>query len=229
MAQQSFTGSTGLLDVPAPEWIAGDEALFSYWGMALMTMVCHGQIKTLRAGEAITLSSRQLGLMIDGGIYTLDEQTLEERSLFVHFLRRGDWFKAMEGPAIDLQFVAHARSTVLIVDDASFDAFMREFSMSERLVQALDLQISKQYAAAAQTVGWKDQARLIRTIQMLAQHPTAPHTKLGREIESSKQNIRRLAGVQKRSATRAFNAMEKAGVVTFYGYKRVFYKDDQHA
>lgn len=226
MSRPLFAGSAGLLDVPAPEWIEADEGLFSYWGLCLMTLIRHGRIVTVKPGCNLDLAAGQLGLLIEGGLYALDEGTLDDRALFVSFLRRGDIFKAMGGPASPLTFLAHTRSSVLVLDEASLQTFIAEFAIAERVLHALEVHLTCQYAGAAQTVGWKDLARVRRAIQMLADHPTATDTKLGREIESSKQNIRRLAGVQKRSASRAFNALAQAGEVTFYGYKRIFYRGE---
>lgn len=79
--------------------------------------------------------------------------------------------------------------------------------------------------ALSDSVG-RDQDRIRRVLTMLASHPTAIDSKLGREVEANKQQIRDLAGVQKRSATRAFRALEESGVVSFYGYKRLFYREN---
>lgn len=40
---------------------------------------------------------------------------------------------------------------------------------------------------------------------------------------ASKEEIRRLAGVERRSATRAFNIFQEKGLVVFSGYKRFFF------
>lgn len=226
MFRQSFAGSAGLLDIPAPDWLASDEGLFGYWGMCLMTLIRHGKIDTVKRGETLSIFPAQLCLLIEGGLYALDEGTQENRCLFVSFLRRGDLFKPIDGLASPITYVAHTRSSVLILDDASLNAFTNEFALSSRLLHSLELFQAQRYAGAAQTVGWKDRARVLRAMQMLAEHPTATDTRLGREIESSKNNIRRLAGVQKRSATRTFSALAESGVVTWHGYKRLFFKGD---
>lgn len=222
MAGKQYANSTGLLDIPVPRWIAQDEVLFSFWGMTLLAVLKHGTIEMLRAGETLDTNGKALSLLIDGGLYAITNEG-ESREFMISFLRRGELLRPPSVEGLSVRFEAHTRSRVVTIPEASLQDFIREVAVAPRLLQTIELHLTQQYAAAVQTLKWRDKDRLQRVIQMLADHPTANDTRLGREIESSKQNIRRLAGVEKRSASRAFAVLVNSGLVAFYGYKRLFF------
>lgn len=223
-----FAGSSGIMDVPAPSWIEGDESLFSQWGKFLIAMIKHGTVETFRRTEAIPMESNEFGLLIEGGIFATDEPKNEDgRRVLVQFLRRGDLFAAAISNNLQFQLTPHCRTICLIVREGALEAFKSEFPSWATLKPLLNAGLAQAYSQAiSETVG-RDQDRIRRVLAMLAKHPTATDTKLGWEIEAGKQLIRDLAGVQKRSATRAFQALVEAGCVMFYGYKRLFYREPQ--
>jgi hypothetical protein len=224
----SFAGSSGTMDVPAPLWIESDEVLFRQWGQFLVAMIKHGAIEYFQRAEMVALKPGELGLMIDGGVFATEEPSTQQgRRLLVQFFRRGDLFSSGLPTNLKFHFSAHCRSSCLIIRIAALEAFRAEFACWDRLDALLTARQAQAYSqAVSETVG-RDVDRLRRVLGMLAEHPTSIDTKLGKEIEAGKQLIRDLAGVQKRSATRAFQALAESGCVNFYGYKRIFYREPQ--
>jgi hypothetical protein len=225
MSGQAFIGSGGLMDVPVPRWIENDESLFGAWGLTLMAMLKHGRVETLKKGSVLTMGSGEVGLLIDGGLYCLDiESAGEDRALFVSFPGRGELFKAGASGLPSLTFQAHCKTTALVIPSDNINAFTAELAVSGRIMATLDLILAQQFAQAAQAASSQDIFRIERVLQMLAEHPSGTDTQLGREIVASKTLIRYLAGVHKRSASRSFKKLDADGCVTFYGYKRVFFR-----
>lgn len=225
MANISFAGSNGLMDVPAPEWIVNDDALFAQWGQFLLAMIKHGSVETVRRSQDLPMAQSEFGLLIEGGLYATDDPVSDDsRRLFIQFLKRGDLFSSAISTSLQLRLTPHCRTTCLIVRKGSLDAFKADFPAGDRLLPLLCAGMAQAYSHAVSESQGKDQDRIRRVLTMLADHPTAMDSKLGREIEAGKQQIRDLAGVQKRSATRAFQSLEQAGVVSFYGYKRLFFR-----
>lgn len=225
MSNMVFAGSRGVMDVPVPDWIKAEESLFKTWGVCMMTLMKHSQIETLNRGDYLDLNTYRGGLVIDGGLYALGQAGHDEnRKMFVHFFQRGELFASQAAESLHVDLMAHCRTSFLAVPKDAFHDFLNEFPHSERIVSTLELRMTQHFAQALQRTNGKDIDRIHRVLEMLADHPTATDTKLGKEIEASKQQICLLAGVQKRSASRAFKALEEAGHVNFYGYKRLFYR-----
>lgn len=227
MQSASFAGSNGLMDVPAPDWIVGNDCLFSHWGSFLLAMIKHGSVETVGKAEPLCLGESEFGLLIDGGVYATDPTGGDDaRSLLIKFLSRGDLFTAAIDGRLSLQLLPHCKSTCLIVREQGVAAFKAEFPFWDRIIPLLFAGMAQTHAQVVSESAGRDLDRIHRVLKMLAAHPTAIDSKLGREVEANKQQIRDLAGVQKRSATRAFKALEDAGTVSFYGYKRLFYRGD---
>ncbi|NVL48646.1 Crp/Fnr family transcriptional regulator [Pseudomonas syringae pv. actinidiae] len=227
MTSAGFAGSNGLLDVPAPKWIVEDETLFAHWGSFLLAVIKHGCVETVRRGESLELSSSEFGLMIEGGLYATDlPDNNESRTVLIQFLQRGDLFSTSIGGSLHLHLHPHCKTTCLIVRRSVFEGFNTEFPFWDRIFPLLCAGMAQAYSRAVSESAGRDQDRIRRVLTMLANHPTAVDSKLGREVEANKQQIRDLAGVQKRSATRAFRALEESGIVSFYGYKRLFFREE---
>lgn len=225
MASISFAGSNGLMDVPAPNWINDDATLFAQWGQLLLAMIKHGTIDVLRKGEQLRLKPNEIGLVVDGGLYATDcNPGGDSRALLIDFLRRGDLFTPAISSNLQITLTPHCRTTCLIVREDSLCLLRSNFEAWDKCFPILCAEIAKAFTRAVSESQGKDQNKIRRVLSILAGHPTAIDSNLGREIEAGKQLIRDLAGVQKRSATRAFRALEDAGEVSFYGYKRLFFK-----
>jgi hypothetical protein len=224
----SFVGSNGLMDVPAPSWIRTDAILFASWGQLLLAMIKHGAVETVRKGEQLSMKPSEFGLLIDGGLYATDSPPgNESRALLIDFLRRGDLFIPTISGNLKITLTPHCKTTCLIVREAALGAFKSEFEAWDMCEPILCAEMAQAYSQAVSASIGKDQDKIRRVLSIMASHPTAIDSKLGREIEAGKQLIRDLAGVQKRSATRAFRFLEDAGEVSFYGYKRLFYRGEQ--
>lgn len=227
MMTKGFAGSNGLMDVPAPDWIVKNECLFAHWGSFLLAMIKHGSIETIHKNESFELASLEFGLLIDGGLYVTDSPEGDDpRTLLIQFLQRGDLFSTAISGRQHLQLTPHCKTTCLIIREQAFEPFRTEFPLWDRIFPLVSAGTAQAYSTALRDSAGRDQARIKRVITILASHPTAIDSKLGREIEANKQQIRDLAGVQKRSATRAFRVLEDSGTVSFYGYKRLFYREN---
>lgn len=227
MPSAGFAGSNGLMDVPAPGWIVEDEFLFAHWGSFLLAMIKHGSVETIRRTDRFTMSASEFGLLIDGGLYATDSPGINDsRTLLIQFLQRGDLFATAIGGSLHLQLAPHCKTTCLVIREQVFESFRAEFPFWDRIFPLLCAGMAQAYSRAVSDSVGRDQDRIRRVLKMLASHPTAIDSKLGREVEANKQQIRDLAGVQKRSATRAFRALEESGTVSFYGYKRLFFRGD---
>ena len=227
MMTKGFAGSNGLMDVPAPDWIVNNECLFAHWGSFLLAMIKHGSIETLHKTECLELATLEFGLLIDGGLYVTDSPNDDDpRTLLIQFLKRGDLFSTPISGGKHLQLTSHCKTTCLIIREQAFEPFRTEFPLWDSIFPLVDASMAQAYSRALSDSVGRDQDRIRRVLTMLASHPTAIDSKLGREVEANKQQIRDLAGVQKRSATRAFRALEESGVVSFYGYERLFYREN---
>lgn len=225
MPHSRFAGSRGVLDVPAPAWIINDDLLFSQWGTFLLALIKHGTVETIRRDQPLAMEPTEFGLVIEGGLFATDGSDAEgARVLLIQFLKRGDLFSPAIGNTLQMHLKPHCRTTCLVVRHSVIEAFKADFPAWDRLLPLLWAGMARAYSQAVTDSVGRDQDKIHRVLKLMAEHPTAIDSKLGREIEAGKQQIRDLAGVQKRSATRAFRALEDSGVVSFYGYKRLFYK-----
>ena len=221
-----FAGSTGLMDVPAPEWIRGEQSLFGQWGKFLLAMIKHGQVEIVRRNETLTMADDDFGLMIDGGLYALDSPGGDDaRSFLIEFFARGDLFTSAITNTLHLRLTPHCKTVCLIVRQSAIEAFLCDFPSWVKIKPIMQARMAQAYSKAVSDAIGRDQDKILRILTMLARHPTAIDSKLGREVEAGKQQIRDLAGVQKRSATRAFSALVDSGCVSFYGYKRLFFRE----
>lgn len=225
MASSAFAGSSGVLDVPAPEWIVNDTTLFPQWGEFLLALIKHGAIETVRWPEGLTLEDNEFGLLIEGGVFAVDGQARPDaRLMLIQFLKRGDLLTSSTEHKRQLHLYPHSRTTCLVVRDSLLEPFKADFPYWDRLLPKLRGGMAQAYEQATVETKGRDQDRIKRVLALMAAHPTSVDSKLGRQVEVGKQLIRDLAGVQKRSATRAFRALEEDGVVSFQGYKRLFFK-----
>lgn len=222
MASREFAGSSGLLDIQPPSWVANDMVLFASWGQLLLSLVKHGSVRTLKHRDSVALEPLDLGLVVDGGLFATNASLdAERRTIFVGFFQRGDLFTTAFGNDLKISLAPHHRTTLLVVDSAHLDAFKADFPAWDRMLLLLGAGLSESYICAVQETRGKDVERIKRSINLMAEHPTATDSEIGRVVEAGKQLIRELSGVQKRSATRAFRALEDSGVISFWGYKRL--------
>jgi len=225
MSSLSFIGSKGLMDVTAPNWLIEDETLFGQWGKLLLALIKHGTLENVRKGKTIDLGPNDISLLIDGGLYVTDIPMSDDgRTLLIDIIKRGDLFTSSFASNLKPTLTAQCLSRCLIVRGSALEEFKADFDQWDRILSMVNVWMAQAYLqAVSQSVG-RDQDRIRRVLSMMASHPTALDSRIGREIEAGKQLIRDLAGVQKRSATRAFRALEENGEVCFYGYKRLFVK-----
>ncbi|MFL1449379.1 hypothetical protein ACI77O_13360 [Pseudomonas tritici] len=230
----SFAGSNGLMDVPAPEWVVAEDSIFSRWGVFMLAMIKHGQVESIRREDTLKLEANEFGLMIEGGLFALVDSAAnsantprQERPLLVSFLARGELFTPAIPGGKNIQFLPHSRATCLILRQNTLEAFKADFPTWVSTSGLLRTRSADAYTQALLESMGRDQDKIRRVLTIFAAHPTATDSIHGREFEAGKQLIRELAGVQKRSASRAFTTLEESGAVTFSGYKRIYYRESQ--
>jgi hypothetical protein len=225
MSSLSFVGSKGLMDVTAPSWLIEDETLFGQWGQLLIALIKHGTLESVRKGKTMDLGPNDIALLIDGGLYVTDMPVGDDgRTLLIDIIKRGDLFTSSFAHNLKPTLTAQALSRCLIVRESALEMFKADFDQWDRILSMVNVWMAQAYLQAVSQSFGRDQDRIRRVLSMMANHPTALDSRIGREIEAGKQLIRDLAGVQKRSATRAFRTLEENGEVCFYGYKRLFVK-----
>lgn len=221
----STTNARSILDTPAPSWLAKKPELAEPWARCLRSASKHGRLEDHDRGAILSNKESDFFLIIRGCVVvTSDPLEREAPPLFVSALQRGDIITPTIFQLVPVTLTVRSASTLLRVPKASLASFASEIGLCETLFMAVNMELTKLYAAAAQSVRLKDQDRILRVIESLALHSDAVITAVGNEVEVSKEEIRTLAGVQKRSATRAFHNLQEDGVIAFNGYKRVYYK-----
>jgi CRP-like cAMP-binding protein len=211
------------LDLPAPGWLKEAPEVSADWAKLLVAASLHGRIETYARGTEIETSPNDLLLVLKGCVLCIaPAQHDDGHHIFISALRKGDIIT----PSIfsRVRIGLHARSTItaLRVSHTVIPEYMSNPGVLEKLFFAMELELTRVFAEAATATLLRDQAKILRVIEILASHPEAICTTAGMEIEASKDEIRSLAGVHRRSATRAFHALVESGVVSFNGYKRVY-------
>lgn len=212
------------LDLPAPGWLKETPEVSSEWAKLLIAASLHGRIETYTRGTTLEISPTDILLILQGcALAIASPQHDDGHQIFIGALRKGDIITPTISNRVRIGLHARSTTTALRVPQAALPEYMSDVRISDKFFLALELELTRVYAEAATATLLRDQARILRVIEILASHPDAINTTAGMEIEASKDEIRSLAGVHKRSATRAFHALVETGVVSFNGYKRVYF------
>ncbi len=215
---------TLLAKMPAPSWILNVPGLEDSWHSCLSIAEKHGELLQIERGNTFTQIPNHLHLILKGCVIAVTEAVEESSSpLFVSALCRGDILAPSIIQSIPITFVARTSTLAISIPKAVIASEGKDSLLWDRLSLALDSNLTRQYAVAAQSSFQCDQDRILRVIEQLARHPDAQRTQIGIEVEASKEELRLWAGVHKRSASRAFRGLVESGVASFSGYKRVMF------
>lgn len=227
MRSEGFAGSSGIMDVPAPGWLVDDGDLFRNWGNYLVSFIKYSKLVAYEAGEEIKLEAFSLMLVVSGGLYCLiEDQTDEEKHLLVDILNRGCVTASHVHSSYRSTLSAAEKSACLVISEDRYPDFLACIPRPDCMISRLEAHLQGVHSAVAECNEGKDIDRIIRVLNMLASRPGAIETDLGRELRISKGELRHLAGVQKRSASRAFHALETSGQLRAEGYKLLYYKEE---
>lgn len=212
------------LDLPTPGWLKELTDVSAEWAKLLIAASLHGRIETYARGKELETSPHDLLLVLKGCVLAIaPPQHVDGHHIFIAALKKGDIVTPSINSRVRIDLQARSTTTVLRVPQVAIPQYMSDVGVLEKFLIALELEMTRVYAEAATATLLRDQAKILRVIQILASHPEAVNTTVGMEVEVSKDEIRFLAGVHKRSATRAFQALVGAGIVSFNGYKRVYF------
>lgn len=218
-----------VLDVPAPEWIKHHPDLSPHWGELIICAKKYGRITQYEPGATITTTPGDLYLVINGClIASTNPLSVPDAPIYISALKRGDIITPDICRKIPISLSARTNTTVLCIHSGSINDFAAEVSNSGQFLASLNIELAQKYAEAAQSLLLKDQDRILRVIANLATHPESKDTVDGIQIEIRREDVRKYAGVQIRSATRAFAGLSDSGVIKFNGYKRIYYNKAGH-
>jgi CRP-like cAMP-binding protein len=203
-----LTHPISALDLPAPAWLLDVPEVSCEWAKLLIAASLHGRIETYARGTVLETSPHDLLLVLKGCVLAIaPPQHDDGHHVFISALRKGDIITPSINSRVRIGLHARSTTTALRVPQSAIPEYMSDVGVLSKLL--------------------RDQAKILRVIEILASHPEAVNTTAGMEIEASKDEIRTLAGVHRRSATRAFHALVEAGIVSFNGYKRVYFTGKQ--
>lgn len=211
------------LDLPPPGWLKEAPEVSAEWASLLIAASRHGRIESYERGQALSTSPKDLLLILKGCVVAVATPLHDEgHQIFIGALRKGDIITPSISNRVRISLQARSSTVALRVPQSAIPEYMSDVGVLDKFFLALELELTRVYAEAATATLLKDQAKILRVIEILASHPDSISTSAGIEIEASKDEIRSLAGVHKRSATRAFHALVEGGIVSFNGYKRVY-------
>ncbi|KZN20744.1 Crp/Fnr family transcriptional regulator [Pseudomonas sp. FW300-N1B4] len=223
-----LTHPISALDLPAPSWLKDAPEVSCEWAKLLIAASLHGRIETYARGKVLETSPHDLLLVLKGCVLAIaPPQHDDGHHVFISALRKGDIITPSINSRVRIGLHARSTTTALRVPQSAIPEYMSDVGVLAKFLFTLELELTRVYAEAATATLLRDQAKILRVIEILASHPEAVNTTAGMEIEASKDEIRTLAGVHRRSATRAFHALVEAGIVSFNGYKRVYFTGKQ--
>jgi len=216
--------TVSVLSTPEPSWFKSSSLTAGSWASWLMMAHQYGRVVDHPAGIEIDANHGDFYILLNG---TMVVSTVPPdpnlKPLFIDTLRRGDIIVPSRQPDLKFTYVVRGSASLLKVSKDKFNAFMNDMKNSEVVLMAAELNLLTKHATAASTVQMKDQDKIWRVVVNLASHPDVAHRPGGVEVKATREEIRRLAGVERRSASRAFHLFQEKGLVVFSGYKRFFF------
>lgn len=222
--------TVSVLATPEPSWFKSSSLTAGSWASWLMMAHQYGRVVQHDSAVEVDANTGDFYILLSGTIVVSTEpQDPNIKPLFVDTLRRGDIIIPARHSNLIFSYVVRGSAELLKVPKDKFNAFINDMKNSEVVLMAAELNLLAKHAAAASTVQLKDQDKIWRVVMNLASHPEVAHRAGGVEVLATKEEIRRLAGVERRSATRAFNHFQESGRVVFNGYKRFFFPLEKEA
>lgn len=213
-----------LPDTPAPTWFATAPHAGS-WASWLLQATAYGKVIEMGIKQPLAADKGDFFILLSGCIIVFGvAQEGAGKSVFVDALRRGDVICPLRHDQVKFIYETRSPVSLLKVPKEKYQAFMNDLKYSETVLLAAELHLMAKHSSAAQFHFAKDLERIKRVINLLVQHPDSAHTQRGIEVQASKEEIRTLAGVERRSGSRAFKILEEEGLLNFNGYKAFFFK-----
>lgn len=213
--------SISAFDTPEPDWFQNCPVK-STWTSWLINSNHYGSLIEVPPKE--TIKGSDFHIVVKGCVLAF-AQSLDghPKGVFVDTLGPGDLIWPL--PKKDVLFSYETRSLthLISVPRAAYLEFSNSIVYSEAVLMAAELNLMTKHARASQFLFAKDLDRVKRVITTLAGHPDAHHSARGIEVMACKEEIRTLAGVERRSGSRAFKILEEEGTVRFCGYKSFLY------
>ncbi|SBW84194.1 catabolite gene activator protein [Pseudomonas veronii 1YdBTEX2] len=213
-----------VLETPEPDWFktSPQKGTWASWLIhgnhygTLIDLPPKTQLDTDRGNFFIVLQGCVVayGLSPDG----------QSKGVFVDALRKGDMIWPLQPKQVRFGYETRSHTFLLSVSKSKYEEFMKANSYSETVLMAAELNLMTKHSQAAQFLFAKDLDRIKRVITMLVEHPDSRPTARGIEVQASKDEIRTLAGVERRSGSRAFKVLEEEGLMKFDGYKTFFFQ-----
>lgn len=211
-----------VFDTPEPDWFQTSPQKGT-WASWLINSNFYGALIELPPKTPI--ASDDFFIVVKGCVvaYGLSPDGVS-RNVFVDALRPGDMIWPMHEKPVHFGFETRSTTHLISVPKAAYQDCIRSIGYSETVLMAAELSLMTKHSRAVQFLFAKDLDRIKRVITMLADHPDAHPTTHGIEVMAAKEEIRMLAGVERRSGSRAFKALQDEGTVRFRGYKSFFYR-----
>ncbi|XHV08050.1 putative catabolite gene activator family protein (plasmid) [Pseudomonas aeruginosa] len=211
-------------ETPQPSWFdtSPQKGPWSTW---LIHGVHMGATVELPAKTMIDTNRGDFYVVLKGSVvsYGASPET-PNRRVFVDVLRPGDIIWPMRQKQVCFVFETRAKTYLLKVPKSKYSDYIVANPHSETVLMAGELDLMTKHSQAAHMQFSLDIDRIKRVIQILVEHPDARDTNRGIEVQASKEEIRTLAGVERRSGSRAFKTLEEEGTLSFNGYKSFFYR-----
>lgn len=213
-----------VLETPEPDWFKTSPQKGT-WASWLIHGNHYGALIEVPPKTPLSSDNGDFYIVLSGCIvaYAISPDG-QSKSVFVDALRRGDMIWPLQSKQVKFAYETRSTTHLLAVPRAKYEEFMKANSYSETVLMAAELNLMTKHLQAAQFIFIKDLDRIKRVVSVLVEHPDARPTARGVEVQASKEEIRTLAGVERRSASRAFKILEDEGVLSFHGYKSFYYQ-----
>lgn len=216
--------SIAVFDTPEPEWFKTSPQKGT-WTSWLINGNHYGNLIVLPPKTTLDTDQGDFYIVLKGCVVAF-ALTLDGRSkaVFVDALRQGDMIWPLQPKQVRFGYETRSLTYLLQVPRARYEEFMKSNGYSETVLMAAELNLMTKHSQSAQYLFAKDLDRIKRVIDKLVAHPDARPTDRGIEVLASKDEIRTLAGVERRSASRAFKILEDEGALKFNGYKTFLFQ-----
>lgn len=210
-------------ETPEPAWFDSSPQK-GPWATWLINGHHFGSVINLEARTQLDTSRGDFYVVLKGCVVSFGvAPDTTSRRVFVDVLRHGDLIWPLRQKQVEFVFETRSRTYLLKVPRAKYADYIIANPHSDTVLMAAELDLMTKHSQAAHVQFSRDIDRIKRVIQMLVEHPDARPTGRGIEVHASKEEIRSLAGVERRSGSRAFKTLEDEGTITFNGYKTFYY------
>jgi len=209
-------------ETPEPAWF-DNAPQRGPWATWLVTGHHFGSVVELQARTPLDAGRGDFFVVLKGCVvsYGVSPET-PNRRVFVDVLRHGDLIWPLRQKQVEFAYETRSHTYLLKVPRSKYAEYIKANPHSETVLMAAELDLMTKHSQAAHVQFSRDIDRIKRVIAMLVNHPDARATSRGIEVQASKEEVRTLAGVERRSASRAFKTLEEDGVIVFSGYKTFY-------